>query len=127
MEKVGLAVFFILLWGALFAGCKKVSREGFHENFLDYKNHKCGRQNSALHFYCNADNNRHLCKLVGNRIKYLSESGYLIAFSCNNTIKKICEPRENKRRRGVDIIDVIGFIRHHIEYYENRYQKHSEK
>ena len=36
MEKVGLAVFFILLWGALFAGCKKAPKGTYHENFLGY-------------------------------------------------------------------------------------------
>lgn len=36
MEKVGLAVFFILLWGVLLAGCKKAPKGTFHENFLGY-------------------------------------------------------------------------------------------
>lgn len=36
MEKVGLAVFFILLWGVLLAGCKKAPKGTYHENFLGY-------------------------------------------------------------------------------------------
>ena len=34
MEKVVLAVFFCLLWVVLFAGCKKVKKDTFHEDFL---------------------------------------------------------------------------------------------